>query len=375
MRSFGRYQVISPHQGDPLGEYIQNIVLDTCVAVDLQHFYFGTAKVDRESLKDLLLAFPFPKLRSKTVDINYGWATSEAAWNRSSQFDPVAARQIRYAVGEIVQWDPERVEMEFEKRYPPVSRDKKWPSKVPLPVASDVPNIYPLLVATYGMMLKILHLENTRSQWRNRGPEWAIKELYTWMRDDLAVVTSYEFGVAVDMFLAKNKRRNSARKLFNYGGPEEAERLADMAWNAAWDCWFTRLPEGMTYGLLAGISRPQSTALVTANKDPQYLRLVSELRSIIDTGSNQIPMNLNIWDETVSYSDELHTLMTSQRELEVLERFQRDPVAMLADAIRTVDRLEYSMGVRGRTLSCYQAAGCDSEFIRELGHADFDPQD
>lgn len=352
LKRFGKYQLLGPHDGYGSTDNVRKLVLDTCVAIDLQHFYFGTASVDTVALQTMLLNFPNRNRASETVDINYGWACSESAWSRTSKFSPVAARQIDHAVGEILTWTSDRIAYEFEHRRPPVSRDKRWPKKVHLPNPDEIPNVYPILFSTYGAMLKVLELESTRQKWKSCGAEWAARHYHDWMRDDLGIMMSYELAVGIDMFLARGERRRSARKLFKYGGSETVDELADRAWNAAWDCFFTRLPEGLTYGLLSGSDGPVSSMLVTANKDPRYLRMVSEVSGVVTSGDMAIPLNMNTIDDTVEYSEAMRVLLNPSAQT-TIARFKRDPDSMRTQAMAAVDELEKSMGITKRTLGSY----------------------
>lgn len=361
MRKIGRYQIIGAHlDGAGSSDRAARLILDTCVAIDMQNFYFGGSHVDRESLRLLLSEFPvdapFP------TDLNYGWALSESGWPRSGVFNFPGTRSLKYAVSEMVEWGSDRIEYEFSQTDPPASRDAKWPRHAAMPDPSEASNSFPLIAGTYAAMLYICHLERTRKKWKQRGTSWAIQNYYDWMKDTLGVLLHFEFALGVDMLAARNVRKQSAQQLLKYGGSETPDEVADKAWNAAWDIWFMRLPEGLTYGLLHG-AETAPAALVTANKDPGYIRQVSELRTFIDTGEGVVPFALNTWDDTIQDAEFLKSLLRLDL-MESLARSKRNPKEVVQRVIATVDSLEREIGVERRSVAAYFDSGvAESELL------------
>lgn len=350
MRSVGKYQIIGPHSEQRQSAPPDVLILDNCVAIDIQKFYFERNFSGRESLRSLLLEFPIHKFGSTKTDINYGWASGQSLVLRSGELREYETRELRHAVERVLSWTPVEVEDNFSRRHPPVSRDRDWPrNAIPL-TADDINDNFPLMCASYTALLYVLKLETERSKWKHRGSQYIINHLHEWMRSSLGVTLSYEFAVAVDLLACKGKRHSQARKLLHYGGDKNPDKLADSAWSAAWDVWFLRLPEGASYGLLPG-AKTQVTHLVTADKDPAYLRSISELNVMFDAGDSQVVYHRSNWDDLEFITPVDMGRIVTTDPLDDYARSRRNPKELALQIVKTLDDLEAELKVESRTVT------------------------
>lgn len=346
METVGSYSIVGPHADAPPPDYA-TLVLDANVLVDIREFYFGGRIGSRESLRELLLRFP--AARGRFVDVNYGWAASELSWRRGEGQDRVGYRRVQHAGAQVLSWDAERIEREFASPRPPADRDKAWPRRVPIQPAHDVADPRPLLIAPYGSLLYLLALERRRKERKSRGREWALKTYSDWVTDTLGVRTSYAQALATGLLAGHAKAQTDVRAILKFSGSETADELARKAWNVAWDITMTALSEGLSYGLMPGIS-PTTTALVTRDADPRILRAGSELRGLIDTGTEKIPFAMSGMGVHESVSDAALQQTFEMDPLEALTRFNRDPEAVLRQAVHAVHALEMELGVTKLTM-------------------------
>ncbi|GAB4911134.1 hypothetical protein MAHJHV34_49520 [Mycobacterium avium subsp. hominissuis] len=104
MRKIGPYLIIGVDDTAELPTPAK-LVLDTNVAIDLEHYYFGDRRrIDCDALRQLLLAFPRQDRRDMEVDINYGWALQETAWARDGSFRAPEVRRMAHALRRLVAW-------------------------------------------------------------------------------------------------------------------------------------------------------------------------------------------------------------------------------------------------------------------------------
>jgi hypothetical protein len=323
------------------------LILDANVLIDLRNFYFGEGFSDRDSLRALLLRYPHASRSS--VEINYGWATTELSWVRGHGHDPSRHRRLVHAASQVLSWDAERVEMEFAMRQPPAHRDRAWPRRVPIRLADDVADPRVMLIAPYGALMYLLMLERRRQERKSLGREWALKSYVTWMSETLGVRMAYPMALAIGLLAGSAQSQRQARSVLKLSGSESVDELCEKAWNVAWDITMTSLGEGISYGLLPGI-RPTASALVTRDADPWILRSATETRAVIDDGTQKIPMS--------AFGMELHDSVTESvvdklfefDPIDSRDRLGRSPAAVLRQAVATVDALEQELGVTKRTL-------------------------
>lgn len=263
------------------------IVLDTNVLIDMKDFYFGTRPL-RRGLKDVLLQFPYTS--PPIVDINYGWAVTELSWLRGSGHEATRRRTFAHAAEAIIHWDAAAIERNFANRHPPVNRDRMWP-RVPLLPNSESADPRPMLVPVYGSLLYLLQLHLQRDRIRSKGSAWALQQYVSWATNTLGIRSSHALGLALALLTGRADAKEDAIRVFKLSGSESADELAAKAWNVAWDIAMTTLPEGIGYRLLP-VDTARRTVLITRDKDPSIVRLISDIKVIMDAGSVSIPMTL-----------------------------------------------------------------------------------
>lgn len=321
------------------------VILDTNVAIDIERFYFRGRSAAPTSLQPLLLEFPFRKLRSHCVDINYGWAASESCWKRGQGHDDLRRRRLTHSVGTVLQWPPERVRSEFARRRPPVDRDHAWPRQVPVRVAGDEhPDPRLFLIVAYGSLLFLLSAYQDRRSGK-QAPLRVLERYRTWTSDVLGVRTSYAMVAAVDLVAGSLARRQAVCTMLKLGGAESSNQLAQKAWNAAWDMTFVSLTEGFSFGLGPFDDKQQSAVLVTRNHDPEYLRLASQLKMVIKERSGSMPFHQNQYELADGVDADQIVRLFSANPLEDLQRYRRDPESMADQAARAVHALESELGI------------------------------
>jgi hypothetical protein len=77
------YQVVKPVEG--LDDPARRVVLDTNVAIDIEDFYYGRARVRSrvDELREVLHSLSAPKRTASAVpDVNFAWAVLEACTSR-----------------------------------------------------------------------------------------------------------------------------------------------------------------------------------------------------------------------------------------------------------------------------------------------------
>lgn len=337
MRKIGKYTLVGPsaeHDWAP-----ENIVLDTNVLIHLRDFYFGNRRVPDE-LRELLLEFPYLQ-RKRFVEINYGWAATEASWVPGVGSDPVRRRRLIYAAEQMLWWDHEQIISAFARRHPPAARDNKW-GKVPLTNAADQLDPRFMLVTHYGGVLFLLALEKQRALRKSKGPLWAVEQFVTWMTDVLGIRSSYVINLACMLLAGDGETQKAVRKILKFKDTATPDEMATRAWNVAWDIVMTSMGEGVSFGLLPG-ARKLSTVLVTYDVDPTLLRMGTEMRTIIDTGERIMPFSLVSASLKVSHSD-LQKIIEIDM-LEAWKRSNRDPAALMAQATAAVQALEAELEV------------------------------
>jgi hypothetical protein len=336
----GPYHIVGPHDDEQEPDVL---VLDTNVAIDIERFYFGRGGVDPIALRALLERFPHRGTRP--VQFSYGWAVAEASYVRGRGVDEVKYRSIDYACDVIANWSPEDVQRAFDDRRPPVARDKRWPRRVPLPDNPADPRV--ALVAPYGALLMLAHLDARRSTGHRQDGEVALREYVRWLTDELGVRQAYPMTLASGIFVGTGLSNESARRVLKISGAADPDRLASTAWNAAWDVLLTSLGEGLTYGL-APVAGGRLHKVVTRNVDPINLRRDIEARVIVDTGTSKLPFVSSRVDVSKRANERAVTEILEMDPLEAFSRHQRSPEAMLTQAATAVAQLEERMGVSQR---------------------------
>jgi hypothetical protein len=336
----GPYHVVGPHDDDHEPDVL---VLDTNVAIDIERFYFGRGGVDSAALRALLARFPFEGRRP--VKMSYGWAVAEASYVRGRGVDPVTYRSLDYACETVTSWTPDEVQRAFADRRAPVTRDSRWPRKVALPREPVDPRV--LLVAPYGALLMLAHLDAHRSTGPHRDGEALLREYVRWLTDELGVRQAYPMTLASGIFVGTGQSNESARRVLKISGAPDPDRLASTAWNAAWDVLLTSLGEGLTYGL-APVAAGRLHKIVTRNVDPINLRRDVEARVIVDTGRSRIPFVSSRVDVSKRANQWAVSEILEMDPIEAYRRHQRSPEAMLRQAASAVAQLEERVGVTQR---------------------------
>jgi|GEM_PF-2898982 len=330
----------------------RSIILDTNVAIDIEKFYFGTGRVDREALHQLLTTFPNSNVGRQTVDINYGWAMCEASWTRDGTFKAASMRSLRHSVSQVVNWHLPQIDSAFANRHPPANRDRDWRRGIPLPEREELGHPLSVLLASYASLLYLRKLDSTRSSWRGRGPKWAVRDYIEWMTNIFGTRNAYEVAAGIDLFCGDDARRNSVRNLLKIGGREEPDQLADRTWNAAWDLWFVHLTDGATYGMLPNNAPPEETCVVTRNVDPELVRTASRVVSIIQTGAGSFPFIGSQWDDSSKFDDELFESI-SMDIAESTRRMTRDPLDMFNQGLDALRDLEAELNIKRSTVDAF----------------------
>jgi hypothetical protein len=350
MRSIGDYRLIGPNAGVDFEP--STIFIDTNVAIDIEKFYFGPGGRNWSNLRDLLRAFPVRESRRETqVDINYGWAVSEATWPRGEGVDLIRRRRMIHANSEVINWSPDELEAAFASHRSPSAKNPNWHRSTPLENAPDVADPLIMVLSPYGALLYLLSLERDRSKWRHGDPLKQLEKYVVWSKNVLGVQSSYGLMIAIDLLIGASDRREAARKMFKWGGGESPDELAKKAWNAAWDVVFTSLTEGSSYGLMGESYAARPTILATRNDDPGYLRRNNELRTLISSGpSFQLPYALSTYETIEGIDTAAISAITATDPLDGLRRSRRDPSAVAAQAAAAVSELEDRLGVSKRTV-------------------------
>ncbi|WP_195165481.1 hypothetical protein [Mycobacteroides abscessus] len=362
----GQYRIIGWDQlpsDDP-----QMLVLDTNVAIDIEAFYFGDTerKFDRDALRELLVTFAFSQVESEMADINYRWAACETAWARDGSFRDTKVRSLRRAVDVVIHWEPEKVEKWFRASQPPWMRDKKWPT-IPLPDPKRERLPDPHLFSSYAAILYLTNTFLSETEWSSRDVRVAVESYLDWMKNHLGVRGAYEFAAAISLFTGTPAEVGAARKLMKLkelrrlANREQLspDKLADYAWNAAWDITFVRTVDRMQLGAEPGFAA-QRACLVTRNDDPWALRQKTRVYAAIDMGNgNVFPWLGSVWDSDWAdvskfWTREEFTEMISMSPNEEMARNSRDQTELLAQMLRALVNLETRLGV---THSAAQAYG------------------
>lgn len=344
MQRIGRYRLIGPHQD--LDHDARLLLLDTNVLIEIEHFYFGTRK-PHPDLRILLERFPNGRhllrtRRTEPVDVNYGWAASEAAWRRGRGADPVAWRRLVHAADIVLQWDAGEIERAFSARRPPIDRDRSWPPA--LPAAEGIADPRSMVVPVYGSLLHLLNIVRAGDRLRSKGPLWGVLQYVDWCRDVFGIQASYPMSLAIALLAGDGAEKDRVRAVFKLSGSETPDQLATKCWNVAWDIAFTALSEGYSYALLpTADARP--AALVTADSDPALLRLMTELRSLIHHPEFQMPMTRIAYSLAPGVNQRKLDAIIEMDPAEALHRARRDPVGIARQAARALHELEQRLGV------------------------------
>lgn len=364
---FGPYQIIGARGDDePRSGTEITLWLDTNVAIDIEQFYFGSKKLDKKlipHLKDLLFAFPWNGTRRVDIDIIFGLACAEVSWQRIGPHNDTAVRSLRYANDLVTLWTPDQIEFAFSHRRPPIDRDKHWPPPLSVTVGGPPRYKHPMmhLATSYGYMLHLLYLDQTRSRWSGRlgnDPIWPVRETYRWARDALGTLSGYENYLTVSLFLDPGPRMNAARKLLKIGNANLTPDVrADNAWGAAWDVCFLRTIDGTTYGMtpLPDTQGGAPTHLVSRDTDTLALRRGAEVAAVITNPAvAPIVYVQNKYSENVQEIDALRELFSTAED--DLARASRDSDQLFAQQLDAIAALEERMGVQNSTVASYRAA-------------------
>lgn len=336
----GPYHIVGPHEDEREPDIL---VLDTNVAIDIERFYFGRSGVDCEAL--LMLLERFPNTGRSAVNFQHGWAVAEATYRRGKGTDDIRYRSMEYACSTVLSWSPDRVKKAFESRRPPADGDRRWRRGVPFPDDTGDPRAF--LVGPYGAILKLMDIESKRSQWRSKGPRFALEEYVGWMTEVLGVRQVYPLTLAAAVLVGTGVSNESARRVMKLGAGSGPDDMAARAWNAAWDVFITSLSEGLTYGL-APVPAGKLHKVLTRNIDPVNLRRDVETRVIIDTGSHRIPISEGNFDGSKKVDQGDVKRIMSLDPSQMISRESRDPDKMIAQMVAAVDDLERDMGVSNR---------------------------
>ncbi|MGW5456384.1 MULTISPECIES: hypothetical protein [Nocardia] len=352
----GPYRVFGIHSDKVVTP--KRVILDTNVAIDIEKFFFGTGKVDRDALRQLLHQFPLAVHRSQTVDVVYGFAVNESSWTRTGKHDPRRAQSLAVACDRMFSWTAAEIDRAFANRHPPVNRDKAWPrqsSVVGKPLLTDHP--LRAVLVSYATVLHICHLDRTRAKWKHRGMPWAIERLTSWAENEFGALGSYEIAAAVRLFCGNSDEIRACRRVLKIGGNETPDAIADKAWNAAWDFVHVRLTDGLGLGLADRQTPPLPTCLVTRDIDPANIRLSTRTGIIIDGGGSDQMVGV-LADYVPSKSSEKQRVASSLKmdPMTAYRRAQRDPMAVFDQAITELERLESEMGVTCSTVAGFRAS-------------------
>lgn len=330
---------------------LRYVILDSNVALDISRtFYRGQRdEMRRRAISDLLKKFPSEeKSRRKFVDINYGWALMETCISRSGVLDLSKYSRIKFALDEVLDWSSSEVDARLRGHQPLSRYSKSFKNNYNRPVdqAYDGPMEEgrvrnTIICGHYGPILKIRQLLGRSDL---DGPE-KYRNFVDWVTDDLGVRSAYPLQLALSLFVGNNTDARGAKKLIKFGGAEDPDKSAELAWNAAWDALFTGLTEGFTYNLLSEAPPQGATALATANRDPVYLRQNASLKVLIDGGNIKLPMleyTANMMDK---YANSDVLMYRADDPTESLLRAMRDPIEVTEGARRAVFDLESKMHI------------------------------
>lgn len=338
-QTIGGYHLIGAHKDE--GQAPKVLILDTNVLIDIKNFYFHGPPRKYEGLKTLLQTFPMSGPQS--VDINYGWAAAEATWRRGGTPDLARRREFVYAASTVVNWSPDEVEKRFAHKRPPIDRDKRW-LKQPIADKDEVPDSRIMLAPHYGSILYLMHLFNTRQQEIKQNPINVFRDYYEWTSNHLGIRDSYSTSFALALICGDGEEKNKVNGILKLSGDESGESLAAKCWNVSWDMLMLSLSEGNTYGLADGF-RSKPTCLVTRDSDPSSLRGNSELRMMIDSGSDKIPFSM------LSYTTNRKIDTAEIEEIlrfdiaDFLTRYHRDANTLKDQAYAAIFELETQMGI------------------------------
>ena len=354
-----RYWVVrsNPHEEGPP----DMVFLDTNVAIDFKHFYFGESTQHKGDIELLLNRFPSTGTFTD-IDLNHGWALHEAGWSRDGERRDT--RKHRWAVEVMTSWPKELINREFAENAPPITRDELWERGQHLDLGGS--DVHPLgyLCGGYAVLLHTLELARTRNRWRPKGVTWALRELRDWMLGTLGVQVPYEFAAAVDMLCGEGKAQSIMNRLFKYGdGSEPPDELADKAWNAAWDFLFVRLTNG-AHHLIGSGELPERAALVTTNHDPWTIARRTYPQGTVLAGDGEGAVVFTAWD-----SSSVRRGVPGVRELleerlapgEEARRFFRDRAVVFEQALVALEELEERMGVERSTVAAFRRSMVEYE--------------
>lgn len=338
MPKLGCYYI--SHPGDDVSEIPDQILLDQNVCTDIYGFYYGISNKHREDLRNLLLSFPFSPYKSRT-HINSGWAIEEYSWERTGEYHDLNRRSYEWAVQQVLNWEPARVELEFSQRRPPCERDKIWKKcLLPIPEKTSHPLFY--LILHYGLVLKLCSLlKEAKRRGGQQGREWAFNQFLSWMIDCHGYLLAYEAALAKFVLLpSDNKTRLEARNILHLGGSETPDEMADRAWAAAWDMFYVR------YADPSGLSpaRYKNIAIVSEDDDPsevnsraRLVEQISDLSVFISESEFDLPRSEYATD--LGYG------------IKILSRSR--PRDAEANPYRALDDLERALGVKRRTITAF----------------------
>lgn len=341
------YQLIKPQEG--IEGVPRRLVLDTNVAIDIEDYYYGRARVERllPALQSFLIEHAGEDpTHSSAPDINYALAILESCSTRTSGIDLLRERRLRRALQVVLAWTRAEVTKNFSNRHAPANRDKLLRKGLPMPEvdgATDRPGA--MLVARYGALLFLCHLERSRKSGDDSLAR--LKKFVDWMSFELGVRGVYETQLALDLFLGDKVRMNGARRLLKLGGREEPNTLADRAWNAAWDLEFLSMTERWSFGLTGSIVRDQRlTFLVTRNLDPGFIRMRSEITGVSQSTAGRFPLvSLGINERLVGSQSEVRTILEAGLSpTDSAERLAVDPRDVAARALEAIADVERLMG-------------------------------
>jgi hypothetical protein len=350
--TIGPYRVVTAHQ--ELAAAPTAYVLDTNVVIDMERFFFGHASMRlapgepsharREDLRRLLAEFAV-RLHGGSVGLRYGLAVCEAGVKRDGSFNLSGYRTTFYAARTMVEWTESQIDRAFSNRHAPVSRDRTYLASRPRPPMPHTA-VMELIGPSYGALLKISDLSKRRD---NRPATRRIEEFLDWMMDTLGVCLPYETRVAVAMMAGTPEAKGKAQKLLKFSGSGDPDKMADNAWNAAWDLWFLRESEGHTFGMLRAQHEGASevTALITRNYDPLWLREAGSIRATIDDGEQLHVLTEVRFDIRVGAIGEKICELLDDRlgRARSAVRMMRDPDEVSRVALEVVSDLERQIGV------------------------------
>jgi len=309
-----------------------------------------TARAGREDLRRLLTSFAVRP--GANVGLDYSFAACEIGVRRDGSVDGSAYRTAVCAGRLLVEWTRSEIDRAFANRHAPISRDANYLRVCPRPRDGTHAAVMRRIGPSYGALLKITELCSRPPGGGAARARARLEEFIDWMMDTLGICLPYEMRVAAALVAGSTDSQRRARKLLRFSGDGDADDLAAKAWNAAWDLWFLRLPEGDTFGLLPSDDRTNEvTALVTRNHDPLWLREGGSIRALIGSGSDRHIMTELLLDvRSDGIGDAVLGLVKEKfAGGPSPERLQRDPDAMADVARRAIEELEREMGVSVRT--------------------------